>query len=300
MSDTAHEFERWGPRVASDALRFDPALHTVAAHALPHRGEWKHFRELTMAMARSELKQRYFGSVLGYVWTLLRPLMLFGVLYFVFTHIVRVGGDVKNYPLYLLMSLVLWNYFAETTTIGVTSLVQREGIMRKISFPRIAIPFSLALTTGFHLATNLVVVVVFILASGITPTLEWLMAVPLIAAYMAFTVATAMLLSTIYVRVRDLQPIWEVGAQLLFWASPVIYVATFPTNDTVQKILGSSPISATFSSLRHWVIDPSAPGAAGVLGGREWLLIPISIAVIVTAAGFMLFNRFAPHVAEDL
>lgn len=300
MSSEVHELERWGSRVAPDALRFDPELQTVAAHALPRPGEWKHFGELTMAMARSELKQRYFGSVLGYVWTLLRPLMLFGVLYFVFTHIVRVGGDVKDYPLYLLMSLVLWNYFAETTTIGVTSLVQREGIMRKISFPRVAIPFSLALTTGFHLASNLVVVVVFLLASGITPTTEWLMAVPLITAYMAFTVATAMLLSTIYVRFRDLQPIWEVGAQLLFWASPVIYVATFPQSETVQRILGSSPISATFSSLRHWIIDPSAPGAAGVLGGREWLMIPIGITLVMTIAGFKLFTRFAPHVAEDL
>lgn len=299
MNDT-HELARWGSRVAPDRLRHDPTLHVVTSHALPHSGEWKHFRELTFAMARSELKQRYFGSLLGYVWTLLRPLMLFGVLYFVFTHIVRVGGDVKHYPLYLLTTLVLWNYFAETTTIGVTSLVQREGIMRKISFPRIAVPFSLALTTGFHLLSNLVVVVVFILASGITPTPEWLMAIPLIASFIAFTVATAMLLSTLYVRFRDLQPIWEVATQLLFWASPVIYAATFPSSETVQKILGCSPISATFSSLRHWVIDPSAPGAAGVLGGREWLIIPVGIAVVVTLVGFKLFTKFAPHVAEDL
>lgn len=300
MSELAHELERWGPRVAPDSLRRDPELQIVTAHALPKRGEWRHFRELTLAMARSELKQRYFGSVLGYVWTLLRPLMLFGVLYFVFTHIVRVGGDVKHYPLYLLTSLVLWNYFAETTTIGVTSLVQREGIMRKISFPRIAVPISLALTTAFHLATNLVVVIVFIVASGISPAPEWLMAIPLIAAYVIFTVATAMLLSTLYVRFRDLQPIWEVGTQLLFWASPVIYVATFPSNETVQKILASSPISATFSSIRHWVIDPTAPGAAGVLGGRAWLLIPIGITIVVTIAGFRLFTKNVPHIAEDL
>lgn len=300
MSNVAHELEQWGPRVAPDSLRFDPELHSVSAHALPRPGQWRHFFELTLAMARSELKQRYFGSVLGYVWSLLRPLMLFGVLYFVFTHIVRVGSNVPNYPLYLLTTLVLWNYFAETTMIGVTSLVQREGIMRKISFPRIAVPFSIALTTGFHLATSLVVVVIFIVGTGIAPTPEWLMAIPLIAAFTIFTVATAMLLSTLYVRFRDLQPIWEVATQLLFWASPVIYVATFPQNETVRKLLACSPISATFSSLRHWVIDPSAPGAAGVLGGREWLAIPIGITVVVTIVGFRLFTKFAPHVAEDL
>lgn len=293
---------RWGPRVAPDELRHDEALDVVTGSAIPKRGEWRHFWELTFSMARSELKQRYFGSVLGYFWTLLRPLMLFGVLYFVFTHIVRFGESVKDYPLYLLMALMLWTYFAETTSIGVTSLVQREGIMRKIKFPRIAVPFSMAITTGFNLLTNLAIVLIFYLASGVTPTVEWLMAIPLIAALAFFAIGTSMLLSTLYVKFRDLGPIWEVMTQLLFWGSPIIYVATAPpgNNQTLEKVLAASPISATLTSMRHWVLDPSAPGAAGVLGGRIYLLIPVGIALAVTIAGFWIFIRMAPHIAEDL
>lgn len=294
------QIARWGDRVAPDSLRFDPNLNTVGSTALPHRGEWQAFWELTLAMTRSELKQRYFGSVLGYLWTLLRPLMLFGVLYVVFTHILRMGSGITNYPLYLLMSLVLWNYFSETTAIGVTSLVARESLLRKIKFPRVAVPISMAMTTGFHLIMNLVVVTVFIVAAGVSPAFEWLMAIPLIAAFVLFTVATAMLLSTLYVKVRDLAPIWEVFSQLLFWASPIIYAATYPSNETLRKMLACSPISATFSSLRHWVIDPAAPGAAGVLGGRVYLLIPIGVAAVITIAGLWVFARVSPHVAEDL
>ena len=123
-------------------------------------------------LAVTDFKLRFFGSALGYVWTLMRPLLLFGVLYFVFTEVVRFGGDIKHYPVYLLTSIVLFTYFSETTSRGVTSLVERENLLRKMRFPRLVIPLSVALHALFNLGLNMIVVFVFVLGSGIEPRAE--------------------------------------------------------------------------------------------------------------------------------
>ncbi|MFY9264181.1 MAG: ABC transporter permease [Solirubrobacterales bacterium] len=285
-------------RVASDEARSDDALVVVTSTAFPGPGQWRHFWDLTITLARNELKQRYFGSALGYLWSLARPMMLFSVLYFVFTHIIM-RADIPHYGVYLLLSLVLWTYFAETTALGVESLVHRESIMRKINFPRIAIPVSLALTTGFQLLLNLLVVVGFMLVTGVMPAWTWLPAVLLILLFLAFTIGVAMLLSTLYVKFRDVEPVWQVTTQMLFWGSPVIYIALFPP-ESIRGIMAASPISATFTQLRRWVIDGSAPSAADVLGGPVYLLIPLAIAVFTFVLGVAVFAREAPRVAEDL
>ena len=123
-------------------------------------------------LAVTDFKLRFFGSALGYVWTLMRPLLLFGVLYFVFTEVVRLGGDIKHYPVYLLSSIVMFTFFSETTSRGVTSLVERENLLRKVRFPRLVIPLSVALHALFNLGLNMIVVFAFVLGSGIEPRAE--------------------------------------------------------------------------------------------------------------------------------
>ena len=116
----------------------------AAARRTGHRDArgWRHFLYVTLALTATEFKLRYFGSVLGYLWTLLRPLMLFGVLYVVFTHVVRFGDDVPHYPVVLLAAIVVFNFFSEATSGGLGSLVARENLLRKVSFPRAAVPIS--------------------------------------------------------------------------------------------------------------------------------------------------------------
>ena len=184
----------------------------------------RRFWSLTYTLAATDFKLRFFGSALGYVWTLARPLLLFGTLYFVFTEIVKFGKGVDHYPVYLLSSIVLFTFFSETTSRGVSALVERENLLRKMRFPRMVIPLAVALHSLFNLGLNLIVVFVFIFASGIEPTLDWLQIPLLIAMLVTFAVGVAMLLSALYVRYRDVEPIWEVALQLLFYGSPVIYV----------------------------------------------------------------------------
>ncbi len=186
-------------------------------------------------LAVTDFKLRFFGSALGYVWTLMRPLLLFGVLYVVFTEVVRLGGDIDHYPVYLLASIVMFTFFSETTSRGVTSLVERENLLRKVRFPRLVIPLSVALHALFNLGLNMIVVFVFVLASGIEPRLSWLELIPLLALLVVFATGVAMLVSALYVRYRDMQPIWEVVVQILFYASPVIYVASFYPDSVEER-----------------------------------------------------------------
>ena len=225
--------------------------------------------------------------------------MLFGVLYVVFTEIIRFGGDVKHYPVYLLSSIVLFTLFSETTTGGVTSLLDRENLLRKIRFPRLVIPLAVALHALFNVGLNLVVVLIFVLASGIEPTVDWLQ-IPFLIAFLAtFATGITMLLSALYVRFRDVEPIWEVAVQLLFYASPVLYVITF-VPESVRELAAMNPIAVVLTQTRHALIDPDAPTAVEVMGGWPAALVPLAIVAAVFAVGFWVFARETPRIAENL
>jgi ABC-2 type transport system permease protein len=262
-------------------------------------GELRRFLHITLTLAMSEFKIRYFGSVLGYLWSLMRPLMLFGVLYVVFTHVVRFGGDIKHYPLKLLIAIVLWSYFAEATGQALASLVQRESLMRKIAFPIAAIPLSAALTSAFNLGLNLCVVLLFVAVTGIAPAISWFELLPLLALLLALTAATSILLAVLYVPFRDMAPIWEVATQVLFWGTPIIYVIeTAPEN--IPKLLMANPLAVVIEQARHAVVDPSGPSAATASGGAVRLLIPLAVTAVLLAVSYEVYRRTKSTLAERL
>jgi ABC-2 type transport system permease protein len=259
----------------------------------------RRFWNLTYMLAATDFKLRFFGSALGYLWTLARPLLLFGTLYFVFTKIVKFGEGVKYYPVYLLSGIVLFTFFSETTSRGVTALIERENLLRKMRFPRMVIPLSVALHSLFNLGLNLIVVFVFIFASGITPTLDWLQIPLLIGMLVIFATGVTMLLSALYVRFRDVEPIWEVALQLLFYGSPIIYVIdTVP--ESMRELIMFNPIASILTQWRHAVIDQDAPTAGTAIGGIELLAVPVLISVTVLALGWWVFTRETPRIAENL
>ena len=277
-----------------------PAGTVTTRHGPSAMGDdLRRFWELALVLAITEFKLRYFGSFLGYFWTLMRPLLLFGVLYFVFTQVVRFGDGVAYYPLYLLMAVVLWTYFSEVVIQSVRCLVNRERLIRKIRFPRMVVPLSVALTSAFTLGTNLLALFAFVLASGVTPRLSWLELPVLLVVLVAFATGVAMLVSALFVRFRDIEPISQVGLQLLFYGSPVIYViAQLP--DSAERFMAASPVAAVITEMRYALIDPAAPTAADTLGGPVFVLVPLAIAAAVFALGLWVFNREAPFIAENL
>jgi ABC-2 type transport system permease protein len=262
-------------------------------------GGWRRFGELLYLISVTEFKKTYFGTVLGYVWSLLRPLLLFGVLLFVFTKIIRIGSGVPHYPVLLLFNVVLFGFFSEATLAAVTSVVNQEGIVRKTQFPRLVIPLSVVVTALFNLALNLIVVLVFILAFGVSPRWTWLLFPLIVAALFVFVTAVSLLLSSLYVRFRDTAIIWGVLASALFYATPVLYpIEAVPS--TYRDVISLNPLTPLFEQARKWVIDPSAPGAVSAAGGWAHLLPGIAIFLGACALGAWYFNREAPRIAEEL
>jgi ABC-2 type transport system permease protein len=276
-----------------------PASRAETASPTALGDDVRQFVNLTFTLAVTEWKLRFFGSVLGYLWTLMRPLLLFGVLYVVFSHVVKVGGKIPHYPVYLLESIVLFQFFSDSTSQGLQSLLVRESLLRKMRFPRMVIPLSVVLTNLFNLGMNLIAVFVFVLVSGITPRWTWLLVPVLVLALIVLATGAAMFTSALYVRFRDLAPIWEIVLQLAFYASPIFYVIS-QVPSGFQHPLAANPLAMVMTQMRKWVIDPNAPSAADAVGGYLPLLIPIGVIVLVFALGFWVFQRETPHIAENL
>jgi ABC-2 type transport system permease protein len=283
-----------------------PVSHSV--HGPSALGsDLRRFWSLTFTLARTEFKLRFYGSVLGYLWTLVRPLLLFGVLWVFFTKIGHVNdgkapGE-KFYGAQLLGSIVLFTFFVEGTTNAVRSVVDRENLVRKIHFPRLVIPLSVVLLALFNLALNLIVVMIFALAAGVRPMLSWLELPLILFALIICATGLAMLLSALFVHFRDIQPIWEVIAQILFYASPVIIsieTVIAKLSHTMLHVYMLNPLAVIFQQFRHAMITNASPSAGRVLGSWGALGGALAIVVAIFVVGFLVFNRAAARIAENL
>ncbi len=283
-----------------------PARHRVHGPSALS-GDFRRFWSLTFTLARTEFKLRFFGSVLGYLWTLVRPLLLFGVLYVFFTEVAHVNDNKSpgeaHYGAQLLASIVLFTFFAEATAGAVRSVVDRENLVRKIHFPRLVIPTSVVLLSLFNLGMNLIVVFLFAVSEGVRPMLSWLELPLIITMIVIFSLGLAMLLSAMFVHFRDIQPIWEVISQILFYASPVII-----SIETIQKKLDPTwlhvymlnPLAVILQQFRHAMITNASPSAGAVLGSWTSLLGALAIVAVIFVVGFTVFHRAAEKIAENL
>lgn len=281
---------------AAEAVPLRPVSGPGALGGGPRR-----FWDLLYLMAVSEFKKTYFETVLGYAWSLLRPLMLFGVLLVVFTQIFRIGDDlVEHYPVFLLLNIVLFSFFQEATTIATPAVVAQEGIVRKTQFPRLVIPMSVVLTGLFNLATNLLAVAIFVVAFGVEPQWTWLLFPVVLAVLVVITAAVATFLSALYVRRRDVAIIWSVASSALFYGSAVLFPIAIVDSEALRHILFVNPLVPLFVQTNQWILDADAPSAVAAAGGWEWL-VPAAIVFVGTcAAAIWFFAREAPRVAEEL
>lgn len=284
-----------GPDAVGDA----PPLRDVPGPGALGGG-WRRSLDLLYLISLTEFKRSYFGTALGYLWSLGRPLMLFAVLLTVFTKVIHVGR-IPHYPVLLLLNIVLFGFFQEVTIGAVGSVVAHEAIVRKTQFPRLVIPLSVVLTGVFNLIPNLVVVLIFMLGSGLTPLWSWLLFPLLLALLVLITTAVAMIVSSLYPRFRDVSIIWTVFTTALFYATPILYVAgNLSSHRTLRHLIGINPLAPIFELARKWIVQPSAPSPAAIVGGWAELLIPAGIFVAVCVLAVWVFNRQAPRIAEEL
>ena len=267
-------------------------------------GGWRRFLDLLWLQSITEFRLRYHGTALGFIWSLARPLLLFGVLLAVFTQVFRLGSEVLNYAPMLLFNIMLFNFFSEATIGAVTSVVDSENLVRKMQFPRLVIPLSVVLNHSMQLALNLAVVFVFILAYGVDVTWTWMLLPVIIVALIVLTTCTSMLLAALYVRIRDVAIIWAVLATVLFYATPVLYPIEYAdayAPDVFRDLVAMNPLSPLFEQAREWIFDPHAPGPGEIADGRLLLIaVPALLFVTICVLGVRVFSREAPRVAEAL
>jgi ABC-2 type transport system permease protein len=262
-------------------------------------GGWRRSLDLLYLISITEFKRTYFGTVLGYLWSLARPLMLFGVLLAVFTQVFRIGSQVPHYPVLLLLNVVLFGFFQEATGTAVGSIVGQESVVRKTQFPRLVIPLAVVLTSLFNVALNLVVVFVFILAFGVAPMWTWLLFPVVLVLLIVITVAVSMIVASLYPRFRDMAIIWTVLSTVLFYGTPILYpIEAVP--DTLRHVILLNPLTPVFELARLWMIDPGAPTPAEAADGLVRLLAPIALYALTCVLAVWIFNREAPRIAEEL
>jgi ABC-2 type transport system permease protein len=253
---------------------------------------------LTWTLAATEFKLRFYGSVLGYAWTLARPFLFFGVIYLVFSEIAGLDANVDHYGVYILFGLVLFQFFGETTSNSVRCLAAREGLLRKMRFPRLVIPLSVVLTAIFNLGGTLIAALIFAIATGVYPTWSWLELPVIILLVGAFATGIGLMLSALFVRYRDVAPIWEVASQMLFYISPILYVTTLVPEQYRDAYL-VNPLAVLLTEMRAAVVDPSAPHAWDLASPLS-LVLAAAIGLTAVMLGIFVFIRQAPRIAEDL
>ncbi len=255
-------------------------------------------RTLIRELAITDFKLKYQGLALGYIWSLAKPLMLFTVLYFVFTRLIRLGDAVPHYALYLLLGVVLWSYFFESTSVAMVSVVDRRELIRKVYFPRIVIPIATSISSLITLGLNLLVVFVFIAVTGVGFRITVPLFVLLLLELYVLSLGFSLLLAALYVKFRDLRPIWEVGLQLLFYASPIIYPLTLVPK-RFAAVIALSPVAQIIEDSRKLLITPQALSTVDYV---QWplALLPYLIPPAVLVLGYWYFKSTAAQFAEEL
>ena len=257
----------------------------------------KRFYSVTRVLARTDFKLRYLDSVVGYAWSVAQPLLIFAVLYVVWTQIFTVHDDTPYYAINLLLGIALFTFFSEACGHALPCLVTKGGMLRKIPFPPVALPLSSVMNSAYVYGLSLIVVFGFILASGITPEPDWLEVVPLFLYLGVFTAGVAMLLSLLFVVIRDVQQIWVVVTRLLFFATPIFYpIEAVP--ESLRQILMLNPLAVMIVQSRHILTDSSAPTALEAAGGPGWLALSMTAAGATAVVGFWLYRTKARRLIE--
>ena len=263
---------------------------------------YKKNRILLKELTKTDFKLRYQGSVLGYLWALLRPLMMFAILYIVFAKLLRFGGDIPHYPVYLLTGTVLWSFFTECTSQGIQAMIQRGDLIRKISFPKYIVVVSTTFTALINLLINMGVVIIFALLNGVTPSLSWLLVPVLVLELYCLSLGISFLFGAINVKFRDIASIWEVLIQALFYAVPIIYPITMVANSSVlaAKLILLNPIAQVIQDVRYNLITTEAVTTWNYLGNPFLMAIPVVIVIIVLAWGSVYFRKKSKFFAEEI
>lgn len=262
----------------------------------------KRNRVLLRELTKTDFKLRYQGSVLGYLWALLRPLMMFAILYIVFAKLLKIGDDIPHYPVYLLCGTTMWSFFTECTSQGIQAIVQRGDLIRKINFPKYIVVISSTLTAVINMLINLGVIIIFALINGVTPSLTWLLVPLSLVEIYLLSLGIAFLFGAINVKYRDITSIWEVLIQALFYAVPIIYPISMvaSTSPLAAKIILLNPISQAIQDIRYNLITAETVTTWNFIDNIWVQFLPIILTIILLILAALYFRKKSKFFAEEI
>lgn len=266
----------------------------------------KENRILLRELVKTDFKLRYQGSLVGHLWSILKPMMLFTIMYFVFIRFLRMDDGTPHNAIGVLFGMVTWNFFSEATNMGMMSIVSRGDLLRKLNFPKAIIVVSAVVGASVNYAINLAVVFVFALINGVSLDLGWLVILPLFIELFILALGLALMLSSLFVKFRDIGPIWEVVLQAGMYATPVIYSLTFflqrdnALAPVIAKVMMLNPLAQIIQDLRHFIVYDGALRGWD-LYGVSWIgVMPYLLPLVVLVVGSAIFQKEAKRFAEIL
>jgi ABC-2 type transport system permease protein len=269
--------------------------YSYSVSRMPLRERLAYQLRILRVIASVEFKMKYVDSALGYVWSLAKPLSYFAVLYVVFGRFFDPG--IRNFGLYLLLGIVLYTFVVDGVGLMLPSILTKGSLLRRMPFPPLVIPVAASVTAMMTFAINLVAVGVFAFFSDITVTWEWLWLIPLLLELYVFVLGLGLIVATLFVRYRDVGPLWELAANLLLFASPIMYPITILPS-WAQQVAMANPFVQVLQDVRDVILGGTTSSVAAVLGSQERRLIPIFVALVTFLIGLWLCRRDAPRFAE--
>lgn len=261
---------------------------------------------LLRELVRTDFKIKYQDSILGYLWSVLKPLFIFAILYVVFIKVLRVGAGIEHWPVALLCGVVLWQFFTDVTGGALKSIVNNGGLIRKIKFPRYIIVVSNTVSAFITLAINSLVIVLFAVINNVSLSWEALLVIPLVIELFVFALGVAFILSAVYVKFRDIQYIWDVVSQGLFYGSAIIFPISMIANiggalgDVLVKIALANPIAQAIQDIRYLAISTDVPSLWTITENPWFYVVPAAITVTTFVVGAWYFKKRSPYFAEDV
>ncbi len=267
-------------------------------HKLTQR--YRYSTILLKQLVKTDFKLRYQGSALGYVWSLLKPLLMFAILYVVFGVFLKAKGNIPHYPVYLLLGIVLWNYFGEVTSGSVGAIVGKGELLRKINFPKYVIILAGSLSAFINLLLNFVVIAILMVITHVSVSWHALILLPLIGELFIFSIAVAFFLSALYVKFRDVTYIWEVLMQAAFYATPILYPMSY-VPAKVGKLMLLNPMAQMIQDARHVLVTPASQTIYDFWGGDRWIwALPLGLSLVIALTAATYFRSRSKYFAEEV
>ena len=264
------------------------------------RSRYRYSYILLKEIVRTDFKLRYQGSILGYLWSLLKPLAIFLIMYVVFVRFLRFNYGVPHTAIYLFVGIVLWSFFSEVTGGSVGAIVGKGDLLRKINFPKYVIVMAVSFSAVINLFLNFVVLGVFMALNHVPLTLNMLIAIPLLVELYAISLAVAFILSTLFVRFRDMNHIWDVLMQALFYAVPLFYpIAKVPEKYAKWQLL--NPPAQIIQDARYVMVSTQTRTLSYYWPKDPYIrLLPIGIILIIGIFAIQYFRKQSKSFAEEV